>query len=216
LHEALKPLLLLGAGTFAQEIADLVTEIPGWTVAGFVEGLNQELCREPLMGLPIYWIDDVAHLAANHWALGAIGTTRRAGFIARVATLGFRFATVVHPFARVSPSATLGSGTFISAGAIVAAHTTLGSHVLLNRGALVGHHVDIGSYATISPGANIGGSCRIGAGAYIGMSAVVIDHMAVGAHSVVGAGAVVTRDVAERVMVVGVPARVVRDNVDGL
>jgi virginiamycin A acetyltransferase len=49
---------------------------------------------------------------------------------------------------------------------------------------------------------------RIGAGAWIGSAAVVMAD--VGRDSVVGAGAVVTKAVPDRVVVAGVPARIVR------
>ncbi len=48
-------------------------------------------------------------------------------------------------------------------------------------------------------------------GARIGASAVLLPGVEVGAYAVVGAGAVVTRDVPPRKVVMGVPARVVRD-----
>jgi acetyltransferase-like isoleucine patch superfamily enzyme len=48
---------------------------------------------------------------------------------------------------------------------------------------------------------------RIGAGSWIGSAAVVMAD--VGRDSVVGAGAVVTKPVPNRVVVAGVPARVV-------
>ncbi len=50
-------------------------------------------------------------------------------------------------------------------------------------------------------------SCRIG------MGAIVIDHINIGANSVVGAGAVVTKDVPANVQVVGMPARIVKENI---
>jgi acetyltransferase-like isoleucine patch superfamily enzyme len=49
---------------------------------------------------------------------------------------------------------------------------------------------------------------RIGAGAWIGSAAIVMAD--VGRDTVVGAGAVVTRPVPDRVVVAGVPARIVR------
>jgi acetyltransferase-like isoleucine patch superfamily enzyme len=65
------------------------------------------------------------------------------------------------------------------------------------------------------PGANIAGACTIGAQAYVGMGALVLDHHSVGSHSVVGAGAVVTRDVPDNVQVIGSPAKIVRENIEG-
>jgi maltose O-acetyltransferase len=50
----------------------------------------------------------------------------------------------------------------------------------------------------------------IGANVWIGGGAIVLPGVTVGDHSVIGAGAVVTRDVPERVLVLGNPARVVK------
>ena len=49
---------------------------------------------------------------------------------------------------------------------------------------------------------------RIGSGSWVGAAAVVIAD--VGAGAIVGAGAVVTRRVPDRVVVAGVPARIVK------
>jgi acetyltransferase EpsM len=68
---------------------------------------------------------------------------------------------------------------------------------------------------TISPGSNIAGRVSIGEGAYVSIGAIVLDRMTIGSHSVIGAGAAVTKDVAERVPVMGVPARVTKENIDG-
>jgi acetyltransferase-like isoleucine patch superfamily enzyme len=81
---------------------------------------------------------------------------------------------------------------------------------------LVGHHTEVGDYASIMAGANVAGSCRIGEKTYVGMGAVVLDHVSIGWGSIVGAGAVVTADVPDNVQVVGVPARVVKEGVEGL
>jgi sugar O-acyltransferase (sialic acid O-acetyltransferase NeuD family) len=208
------PLLVLGTRPFSVEIAD-IAEDSGFQVAGFVENLDRERCREPLGGLPVHWIEDVGPLAETHLAVCGLGTTQRSRFTEEAAALGFRFATVVHPTARVSRTATLGEGTVVSAGAIVAADARIGRHVLLNRAALVGHHTWIGDYVSVQSGANVAGSCRIGEAAYIGMGAIVLDRLSIGREAVVGAGALVTKDVPANVQVMGVPARIVKEGVRG-
>lgn len=209
------PLLILGSRIFAEEVADLVLQCPGQTLAGFVENLERDRCNERLLGLPVHWIDDVAPLAGDHLALCAIGTNRRRGFVERAASIGFSFGTVIHPSACVSPSAEVGAGCVISAGAVIGTRTSVGHQTIVNRGTLIGHHTEIGSYVTISPGSNIAGCVRIGDNASIGMGAIVLDRIEVGTGALIGAGAVVTRDVPPNTQVMGVPARVVRDGVDG-
>jgi carbonic anhydrase/acetyltransferase-like protein (isoleucine patch superfamily) len=53
-------------------------------------------------------------------------------------------------------------------------------------------------------------SAHIERGSLIGIGAIVLDGVRVGAGSIVGAGSVVTKDVPARSLVVGVPAKVLR------
>jgi sugar O-acyltransferase (sialic acid O-acetyltransferase NeuD family) len=207
-------LIILGTRTFAEEVADLVSDCEEVELTAFAENWERARCERPLLGRPVIWVDDLAPLAATHQAVCAIGTPRRSLFVEQAERFGFRFATVRHPSARLSRTATVGAGSIVSAGVVVATQTHIGRHVILNRGTLIGHHTRIGDYTTISPGANVAGSVVIGAGTYIGMGAVVIDHLKVGAACVVAAGAVVVKNVPDRVQVVGVPARVVRTGIE--
>lgn len=208
-------LVILGTRTFASEVADLAADIPGWEVTAFVENLDPEKRGTTLDGLPILWIDDVAALASTHVAVCALSTTHRHRFVAQAAALGLSFATLVHPTARVSRTARVMPGAIVSAGAIIAAHAVVGHHVIVNRGALIGHHTSLGDYVTVGPGANVGGCCAVGDASYLGIGAIVLDQMTIGRQAVVGAGAVVTRPVPDRVQVMGVPARVTREDIDG-
>jgi sugar O-acyltransferase (sialic acid O-acetyltransferase NeuD family) len=210
-----KPLLILGTRTLAVEVLDIVYDVEEYEPVGFVENMNRERCGEPLEGLPVHWVDDIVSFASTHSAVCALGTTRRWQFTEQVANLGMTFATIVHPSARVSRKSTIGAGSIVSAGVIVATHTQIGSHVLINRGVLIGHHTSIGDFSSVMPGANIAGACTIGDRTYVGMGAVVIDHLSIGTGAVIGAGSVVTRNVADGTQVVGVPARVVKENLEG-
>jgi sugar O-acyltransferase (sialic acid O-acetyltransferase NeuD family) len=207
-------LLILGTHLLAEEVADLVAQSADQVLAGFVENWDRTRCTSRLLGWPVIWVDDVAGLATDHVAVCAIGTTRRYAYIEQVETLGLSFTRVMHPSTILSATAELGVGCIVSAGVVVAARTRIGAHVILNRGVLVGHHTTIGDCVTISPGANIAGCARIGDRAYVGMGAIVLDRISIGAGAIVGAGSVVTRDVPARTQVVGVPARVVKEDVD--
>jgi acetyltransferase EpsM len=201
-----RPLLVCGTRSFAEEVADLAGDVPDLSVVGFVENLDRERTGVSLRGLPVLWVDDIP---ANHWAICALATTLRSRFTAEVESRGVPFATLVHPAAHVSSSTELAEGVIAGPGVVVAAHATIGRHVLLNRGVLVGHHTAIGAHSSLLPGANVAGNCRVGEQAFIGMGALVLDNLEVGAGAVVAAGSVVTRDVPPRAQVMGAPARVV-------
>jgi acetyltransferase EpsM len=209
------PLLILGTRTFAVEVADWASKTPGIQVAGFVENMEVDRCSNLLEGLPVYWIDDIGRLADGHKAVCALSTTHRSQFIQQAVGVGVTFATLIHPGANVSAQSRAGEGTIVGPGVVIGSHTRLGPHVVVNRGALIGHHTRIGRFCSIQPGANIAGACEIGEATYVGMGAIILDHLSIGSHVVVGAGAVVTRDVPDHVQVVGVPARIVKENIEG-
>ena len=115
-----QPLLLLGTRMLAEEMFDLISDMPGWEVAGFVENLDRARVGTELEGRPIIWIDDVPRYAATHRGVCALSTTQRRRYMEQAADLGLRFATLVHPTARVSQRAQLGEGCFVSALAAIA------------------------------------------------------------------------------------------------
>lgn len=55
-----------------------------------------------------------------------------------------------------------------------------------------------------------GRDIHIGSGCFIGAGAIIIGPARIGNNAIVGAGAVVTKDVPDRAMVGGVPAKVIR------
>lgn len=203
-------LVILGASSFAEEVADIVMQIKEYQLTGFIEGLDIARCQEPLLGLPVNWIDDVVQFDDSYRGVCAVGTTKRDKFIQQAISLGLKFTTIVHPSAQVFPSSSLGQGTIVSAGVVIGTQTRIGCHVIINRGCLIGHHVETSDSVTISPGANIGGRVKIGNHSYIGMGAVILDGIIIGNNSIVGAGAVVTHNVPDFVQVIGVPARIVK------
>jgi sugar O-acyltransferase (sialic acid O-acetyltransferase NeuD family) len=211
-------LLILGNGTFAMEVTDLLSDIaqPRYEVVGYVASLPPFEPGTTILGRPVYWVDELVQFDDSHRVICALASTKRYLFARQAQEMGMRFVTMVHPTARVSRTATIGQGTVISAGAIVASHTVIGNHVVVNRGALIGHHIKIGNCVTVSPGANLAGAVTVGERTYVGMGATILEKRCIGAQCIVGAGAVVTKDVPDRVKVMGIPARIVEEDIEGL
>lgn len=209
------PVWVLGARAYSLAFADAFADLPGQRVVGFVENRERDRAGTKHDDLPVIWVDELVKYRDTHRAMCSLGTTFRQEFVAQVDALGMAFATWIHPTSVISRRSTLGAGSSVNIGGIVAGFTNIGCHVHINRGVTIGHHTTIEDYVTVGPGCNVAGNCHIGAHTYIGIGATVIDGIRIGHHCVIGAGAVVTKDLPDRVLAVGVPAKIVKENVEG-
>ena len=92
----------------------------------------------------------------------------------------------------------------------------IGARSNIQDGAVL--HVDPGLPMTIGDDVTIGHlamlhGCTIGDGALVGIGAIVYNRAVIGRHSLVGAGAIVTegKTFADRSLIVGAPAKLVRE-----
>jgi sugar O-acyltransferase (sialic acid O-acetyltransferase NeuD family) len=119
---------------------------------------------------------------------------------------GLKPVNVIHPRAHVSRFAELGEGVTILANATVNPGTVIEDNVCVNTAASVDHDNYLEQSCHIFPNATLAGTIRVGRFSYVGSGAVVTPNLTIHSYSYVGAGAVVVKDVAEGVIVAGVPA----------
>jgi acetyltransferase-like isoleucine patch superfamily enzyme len=100
----------------------------------------------------------------------------------------------------IGERALIQSNVYVTAGALVEDDVFIGPGVVMTNDDTMGRHPE--SHALRGP--VLRRACRVGGGA------VLVPGVEIGAEAFVAAGAVVTRDVAEREVVMGVPARAVR------
>jgi sugar O-acyltransferase (sialic acid O-acetyltransferase NeuD family) len=199
-----KTAVVLGASGHAKVvIATLLAS--GWEVMAAYDDDPTRL-GSVVMGVPVVGPIDLWSATAGEQGVIAIGSNRvRAAVAARLK--GRRFATAVHPMAWVAPTARLGKGTVVFAGAIIQPDTVLGRHVIVNTGASIDHDCRVDDFVHIAPGVRLAGGVTVGEGALVGIGASVIPGVRIGAWATAGAGACVIRDVPACATVAGVPAR---------
>lgn len=205
------PLVVLGTSGHAREIA-WIAEQAGRRLLGCVGPLRPvEAAR-----LPVAWLgeDDWLDTAEPGvcYLIGVGDGAVRARIDVMASRNGRRSGSLVSPAATVGARCMLGNGTVLWPGAILTTDVRLGRHVHVGTGATVSHDTEIDDFATLLPGCRVAGSSRVGRGATIAAGAIVVDNISIGQNAVVGAGAVVVRDVPENVVVVGVPARILRSH----
>lgn len=127
----------------------------------------------------------------------------------RYRSIGFSFATIIHPTATVSRFATIGEGTVVQRGVNVSANTKVGNFCKLNTCCNVMHDNIIGDYTTIAPNSVLLGYVNVGELSYIGANSTILPKIFVGELCTIGAGAVVTKRVQSNLVVAGVPAKII-------
>jgi UDP-perosamine 4-acetyltransferase len=163
------------------------------------------------VGVPVFKGD--AHLAKLRTqgyskvfvAVGANCVRQRLADTAR--ELGYSLVNAISPQAVVSPSARLGNGIAVMAGAVVNAETVIEDLAIINTGACIDHDCRIGKAVHIAPQCGLAGNVSVGAGSFLGIGCKVIPEISIGENVSVGAGGVVVCDIASETRVVGVPAK---------
>lgn len=128
----------------------------------------------------------------------------------RLQSSGLKPIRAVHRSAFVADNVTLGEGSQVYAKAAVCVDTVIGKACIINTSASVDHECVIGDGATIGPGATLAGLVQVGPCADVYTGAVILPRMRIGANAIVGAGAVVLKDVPDNAVVVGNPARIIK------
>ncbi|WP_281018546.1 MULTISPECIES: acetyltransferase [unclassified Minwuia] len=194
------PLLIIGTGGHARECVE-AAQAAGRQVAGLLDQ-DSTMWGKTLPGVPVLAGDPAEHRSRDAEWLVAVGDNDAR---ARLATAldGCAFATLIHPFSWVSPSAVINDGCMIFAGTVLQTGVRLGRHVIINTGATVSHDCQVGDCSHVAVGAHLAGNVGIGARVLFGAGAVARPGVAVGDGATIGAGAVVVQDVAAGVTAVG-------------
>jgi sugar O-acyltransferase (sialic acid O-acetyltransferase NeuD family) len=209
----IQKVFVYGAGGHGKVVGDILLAREDRRFVGFIDD-RTELRGSTVLGLPVCgggeWLQNQASKQCVAVALGIGDNFARQRVAQACLAWGAELLTLVHPTAAVSASARLGVGAVVMAQAGINSEARIGNGAIVNTSATVDHDVEVGEHAHVGPKAAMGGASRLGMLSFLGIGAVIIHCAVVGAHSVVGAGAVVVADVPDRVVAIGVPARIHR------
>lgn len=212
----MKKIVLIGAGGHCKVIIDIIKSNGDFQIVGVTDKNHTD---DKVLDVPILGDDSILEGLYNDGVkfaficIGALSNLSiRNNIYKKLKSIGFQIPILIHKNAIVSQYSSISDGTCIMAGAIVNPNAEIGENCIINSGAIIEHDCVIGSNTHVSPKACIAGSSIVGSDCHVGLGSSIIQCVKIGNNVTIGAGAVVVNNVQDNVLVVGVPAKVIKNN----
>ncbi|WMN12187.1 acetyltransferase [Marivirga salinae] len=209
-------MIIIGAKGFSKELLTvLMKKSNNEKDIFFFDDISKDLGDNLFGKFPIIKsIEETKHILAEnpYFALGLGSPQLRRKMTDKFEFLGGKLKTVISPKAVVGIfGVEINQGVCIMCGSVITSDIKIGKGVLINLNCTVGHDSKIGDFVECSPGVHISGNVRIGNNTAIGSGAVILPNIRIGNNCVIGAGSVVRENIPDNKLVVGVPAKIIRD-----
>lgn len=203
--------VLVGGGGFANELFDWFAgplEAAGGRIVGYLQDDAFASDTSPGLAARLPRLGPIQSEAAGgrRLIMAVSAPAAKLALAERFADRG-AFATLRHPSAVVSASASLGAGVVLAPFSLVSASAVVGDLVTVNAHSSVGHDVTVGEGTTLSSYVDLTGYVTVGPQSFWGSGARVLPRVRVGARTTIGAGAVVFRTVPDGATLFAAPAR---------
>src|SRR4029450_7614437 len=147
---ALPAVVVIGAGGHAKVVVELIRAQGRYDVVGCTDPAPE---RGDVVGAPILGSDDILPdlyaQGVRHCFVALGDNPLRMKVARRVASLGFELVNAISPNAIVSPTARLGHGVAVMAGAVINAATVVEDLAIINTHSVVDHDCQIGEAAHV-------------------------------------------------------------------
>ncbi len=203
----MRDLLILGNGIHNLEMAEMVERVnqakPTWSLLGFVSADGRGV-GEVRNGYPVVGGPEAVRKHPDAFVVPEFGW-------AREDTPRERLVSLVDPSSFVSRSATIGAGCVIYPSCFIGANARIDDYVFVLSGCGINHDAVLEEGVTLASGVMLAGEIHVEADCYLGQSCTVRQKLRIGRGSMIGMGAVVIADVDPNSVMVGNPARKLRD-----
>ena len=204
----MRELLILGVGVHGAEMAEIVERVnqaqPTWNLLGFLsadgKAVGEDRNGHPVLGT----LDDLGRypnaclVPDNEWSRSA-------------AVPRERLVSLIDPSSFVSRTATIGGGCVIYPHCFVGLNATLGDYVFCLSGCVINHDDVIQDRVVLASKVSLAGFVHVEPDCYLGQGCTIRQFQRIGQGSLVGMGAVVVADVEPNNVMVGNPAKKLRD-----
>ena len=213
-----KSLLLIGAGGYAKEIAQIARRIDPkatrWERIVYVAISRKEIGTELPFGRVEYCDDDILSGAVAAEVVLAVGEPLlRMQFAERYLKIQtLNFPNLIDPSVDCDPALIrMGIGNLLHRNVTTTLNAVMGDFNFFNKASIISHDTTFGSFNSVMPGATILSNSRLGNACSIGANACILPKVRVADRTTLGASSLLRHDVEEPGQVfVGVPAKKLR------
>ncbi|MFA3904801.1 acetyltransferase [Fusobacterium nucleatum] len=214
----MKKIIIIGSGGHAKVVADIILAREkelneDLKIIGFLDDNFKNLKYDNIFNIPILGeLNNIDNFSNNedYFFIIAIGSNEVRKKISRKYK-ELNYYTAIHPRSVISREVTIGSGTVVMANVVINSNSTIGKHCILNTSSVVEHDNKLGDYVHISPNATLCGGVNIENNSWIGAGSVVRQQIHIGKDVVVGANSIVVENIEDSCIVVGNPAKKIKE-----
>lgn len=204
-------MLIIGAKGFAKEVLEVVCQTNIEEEVAFFDDISSDIGKLIYKKYKVIKDIDAAKKyflnTDKRFALGIGNPVLRYKMQMKFSAAGGVLVSTISPFAHIGRFDNhIEDGCNIMTGAVITNSITIKKAALINLNCTIGHDSVIGNYVELSPGVHISGNCIIDDYTTIGTNACILPKIKIGRNVIIAAGSVVTKDVADNVMLAGVPA----------
>ena len=208
----MEKIIVMGYGGHGKSVVDSIILSGMYEIVGYTDVEDRHAESIAYLGtddnLMTLFQNGVENIA---FGIGYMGKSKvREKLYETVKKIGFQLPPIIDPTATIAADAVIQEGCFIGKRVVVNAGTLISRMCIINTGAIVEHENSIDEYTHIAVGAVLCGNVTVGKHCLVGANSTVIQGTRIGDDVIVGAGSVVLKDIADRQIAAGVPARIIQ------
>ena len=193
-------IIIVGGGNHTKMCIDILRQTNVFHIAGIV--FTKFSPGDDVMGIPVLGDYTKLHEIFDHEAkLAVVGIgglekpIEREDLYNKLKSIGFYCPNIIHPKSIIEPSAVLGEGNQIMAGAIIGSCSTICNNSIINSNSVVSHDCFIGDNVHITPGAILAGTVDVGNNTIVGMGATIYYKCKIGRNVIIANGQHIFKDI---------------------
>lgn len=209
-------MLIIGAKGFAKEVLEIFHQLGELENLCFYDDVNENIGDLLYEKFPILnnveKVKDFFTKVGPEYTIGIGNPYLRLKMYQKFNSLGGTFVSAIHPNAQIgSYDVEIENGCVILSNAIFSNSTKIGKGCIVYYNVVITHDCVVDDFVELSPNVLLLGNVKVGSFSHIGANATILPNVKIGQNVIIGAGSVVTKDIPDNTLVLGIPAKVIKE-----